>query len=171
MNLRTYHLKNVNSTNDVAIRKIKSGKKNGIVICENQKKGRGKYGNQWVSLKGNLFVSIFYKAKKINNLKYITKYNCLLIKKTLNRFTKEQIKIKLPNDLLIKNKKFCGILQEIIKYKNNNFIIVGIGVNIHKSPNIDKYQTTHLSLYNENVNKMTIFKNIKKCYEKEILCI
>ena len=171
MNLKTYHLKNVNSTNDVAIRKIKSGIKYGIVISKNQKKGRGRYGNQWVSLKGNLFVSIFYKIKKINNLKYITKQNCLLIKSILNKFTKEKIKIKLPNDLLIKNKKFCGILQEIIKYKNNNFIIIGIGVNIHKSPNIDNYPTTNLSIYNEKVNKMTIFKNIKKCYESKILCI
>ena len=59
MNLKVFHLKIVNSTNDFAIRKIKQGKKKGIVISDNQKKGRGRYGNKWISLSGNLFISIF----------------------------------------------------------------------------------------------------------------
>ena len=64
MNLKVFHLKIVNSTNDFAIRKIKQGKKKGIVISDNQKKGRGRYGNKWISLSGNLFISIFYKLNK-----------------------------------------------------------------------------------------------------------
>ena len=35
MNLKVFHLKIVNSTNDFAIRKIKQGKKKGIVISKN----------------------------------------------------------------------------------------------------------------------------------------
>ena len=174
MNFRTFHMKVTNSTNDVAIRKIKLGIKYGIISAEIQKKGRGRYGNKWISLKGNLFLSIFYKLKNIKNIKNIkkiTKKNCLILKKILNKFTKEKIQIKPPNDLLIKNKKFCGILQEIIKYNDNNFVIIGIGINIHKSPNITNYPTTHLSLYCDKINKMSIFKKIKKCYENKLLCI
>ena len=64
MNLKVFHLKIVNSTNDFAIRKIKQGEKKGIVISDNQKKGKGRHGNKWISLSGNLFISIFYRLNK-----------------------------------------------------------------------------------------------------------
>ena len=171
MNLKIFYLKVVNSTNDSAISKIKQGKKNGIIISDTQRKGRGRHGNKWISLSGNLFISIFYRLNNKISIDKFTKKNCLLIKKALSIFTKENIQIKPPNDLLIKKKKFCGILQEVITYKEKKYVIIGIGVNIHKNPNIKNYPTTSLLKYNSKINKMTIFKNIKKCYEKELLCI
>ena len=105
MKLSTYYLKTTTSTNDVAIKKIREGKDRGIIISQTQKKGRGRYGNKWVSLKGNLFVSIFYKINKKLNLKKITRLNCIKIKKILSKFVNVKIKIKPPNDLLIDKKK------------------------------------------------------------------
>ena len=171
MKLSTFYLKTATSTNDIAIKKIRQGKDRGIIITQTQKKGRGRYGKKWVSLKGNLFVSIFYKINKKINLKKITKINCIKIRKILSKFVNVNIKIKPPNDLLIGKKKICGILQEIVKFKGNTFVIIGIGINIKQSPNIKNYPTTHLSVYNGKITKMTIFKKIKKCYENELICI
>ena len=56
MKLKKINLKIANSTNDVAIKKIKSGLCSGIVISQKQKKGRGRYGKKWISYNGNLFV-------------------------------------------------------------------------------------------------------------------
>ena len=130
MKLLKFTYKKVMSTNDVAIRKIRSGIEQGIIITNEQKKGRGRFGNKWISLKGNLFTTIFYKVNSNYNLKKITQKNCLLIFKTLKTVIKKNISIKYPNDILINSKKICGILQEIIKYNNKYFIIVGIGINI-----------------------------------------
>tara|TARA_B100000579_G_C22806584_1_gene842844 strand:+ start:583 stop:1098 length:516 start_codon:yes stop_codon:yes gene_type:complete len=171
MYLKKFFLKSTNSTNDEAIKKIKQGDKKGIIIAEKQKKGRGRYGNKWISIKGNLFISIFFNIDKKKSLNKITKKNCVLLKKIFNNFINEKIQIKPPNDLLINKEKFCGILQETVNFNEKKFIIIGIGVNLFKSPNIKNYPTTHLSNYNEKINKMIIFKNIKKCYEKEYLCI
>ena len=91
MNLKVFHLKVVNSTNNFAIRKIKQGKIMGIVISDSQKKGRGRHGNKWISQSGNLFMSIFYRLNKNISINQLTKKNCLLIQKTLSRFTKEKI--------------------------------------------------------------------------------
>ena len=67
MKLKKFNYKNVNSTNDIAIRIIKSSDtKSGIIIAEKQKKGRGQYGKKWTSYKGNLFVSIFFPIDKLN---------------------------------------------------------------------------------------------------------
>ena len=69
MKLLKFTYKKVMSTNDVAIRKIKSGIEQGIIITNEQKKGRGRFGNKWISLKGNLFTTIFYKVNSNYNLK------------------------------------------------------------------------------------------------------
>ena len=83
MKLLKFTYKKVMSTNDVAIRKIRSGIEQGIIITNEQKKGRGRFGKKWISLKGNLFTTIFYKVNSNYNLKKITQKNCLLIFKTL----------------------------------------------------------------------------------------
>ena len=172
MKLLKFTYKKVMSTNDVAIRKIRSGIEQGIIITNDQKKGRGRFGNKWISLKGNLFTTIFYKVNSNYNLKKITQKNCLLIFKTLKTVIKKNISIKYPNDILINSKKICGILQEIIKYNNKHFIIVGIGINIVGSPKINKYQTTYLNKYlNRNVSKYKIFFKIKKIFENNIISL
>ena len=44
MVLKKFNYKKVNSTNDIAIKIIKNtNNKSGIIIAENQKKGRGRY--------------------------------------------------------------------------------------------------------------------------------
>tara|TARA_Y100000590_G_C15590950_1_gene966043 strand:- start:4 stop:531 length:528 start_codon:yes stop_codon:yes gene_type:complete len=168
MKLKKFSLKVSNSTNNVAIKKIKQGNTKGIVIAEKQKKGRGQHGKSWISLKGNLFASIFFEINDNLSLNKFTKLNCLIIKKILSKFIMEKIKIKPPNDILVKNKKICGILQETIFHDGKKFIIVGIGLNLIRSPKIKKYPTTHLSKYVKKVNKLLVIKNIKKQYERKI---
>ena len=70
--------------------------------------------------------------------------NPLIIKKILNKYSKFEVKVKWPNDLLIKSKKVCGILQELIKLENRSFLIIGIGINTIKSPNDEKFKSISL---------------------------
>ena len=171
MKLKKFNFKIINSTNDIAIRIIKrSNDKSGIVIAEKQKKGRGQRGKKWISYKGNLFVSIFFCIDKINlSVKELTKVNCLLIKKLLSYFYKGTITIKEPNDLLINHKKISGILQETLFKSGETFIIIGVGINLIKSPNIKNYPTTNLlDLINVKIDSNKATLKLKKIYEKFI---
>ena len=172
MKLKKINLKNTNSTNDEAIKKIKKGMDNGIIITQTQNRGRGRYGKKWISIKGNLFMSIFYELKKNILLKKITKDNCYLVKKSFSNLIKYKISIKPPNDLLIKSQKFCGILQETIIFSKKKFIIIGIGVNISKNPIIKDYPTTNLSKYTKKkINRNMVFTIIRKTFEKKLIKI
>jgi BirA family biotin operon repressor/biotin-[acetyl-CoA-carboxylase] ligase len=171
MKLKRFNFKIVNSTNDLAIQIIKStNNKSGIVIAEKQKKGRGQYGKKWTSFKGNLFVSIFFQVNKLQlSLKDLTKVNCFLVKKLLSNFYKDKITIKNPNDLLINNMKISGILQETLSKSGETFIIVGIGINLIKSPTIKKYLTSNLfDLTGIKITPNNAALKLKKIYENFI---
>tara|TARA_B100000029_G_scaffold280869_1_gene274984 strand:+ start:19 stop:543 length:525 start_codon:yes stop_codon:yes gene_type:complete len=169
MKLKKYSYDVVKSTNDVSLRQIKLQKQQGIIISNKQTLGRGRYGKKWISIKGNLFMSIFYKINKNSNLKNITIKNCRIIKKAITKFVNTKIAIKKPNDLLINNQKFCGILQETCFNANSKFLIIGIGINIVGCPKINNYQTTYLNKYTKKrVDKLKIFRSIKQMFEKNL---
>ena len=168
MKFKQFKFKKVKSTNNTAIRIIKNSNfKYGMVISDTQTMGRGQYGKKWISHKGNLFVSFFYELKNINlSISRLTKFNCLLVKKLLTNYYKKKIIIKKPNDLLIQKKKISGILQEIVHILDSKFLIVGIGINIRKSPKIKNYPTTNLyDLTNKHFNKREIENKLKQIFE------
>ena len=99
----------------------------------------------------------------------MTYINCFLIKKLLSFYCKKKISIKAPNDLLVSKKKISGILQEVIKKDKEIYMIVGIGINLVKNPNIVNYPTTNLlEVSKKKINKNEIIFRLKKIYEKFI---
>ena len=171
MKFKIFRFKKVKSTNNSAIRIIKNSQNDyGMIIANNQKKGRGQYGKKWISYDGNLFVSFFYKLNHLKvSLKQITKINCLLVKKLISIYYKKQITFKKPNDLLINKKKICGILQEKISKLDRKYLIVGIGINLIKNPNLRNYPSTNLSeIINKKISKNKIEKQLKKIFETKL---
>ena len=171
MKFKKLKYKKVKSTNDTAIRIIKnSNLKFGMIVSDTQVNGKGQRGNKWFSYKGNLFVSFFHELKNLNiSLNSLTEINCLLVKKILNRYYKKNITFKKPNDLLINKKKISGILQEIISISDKKFLIIGIGVNLVKSPKIKDYPTTSLfELTNNRINKSKFENQLKEIFEKHL---
>ena len=169
MKLKQFNFKKVKSTNQTAIRLIKSSKNEfGLIVSEDQSKGKGQYGRKWISYKGNIFLSFFYKLENINlSLTSLTKKNCFLVKDVISRYYSRKITFKSPNDLLINKKKICGILQEKIEKSKNQYFVVGIGFNLIKSPNIPNYPTTNLfEITNQKINKKKFVKELKITFEK-----
>ena len=98
------------------------------VYTFNQTKGRGQYGNSWENLpEENLAFSFALKTKNINvSDTCFNFYTAILVRDFIANLTKTEVKIKWPNDLILKNKKICGMLFE----KSKNYFVVGIGINI-----------------------------------------
>ena len=168
MKFKIFRFKRVNSTNDTAIRIIKSSVFDyGMIISRTQSNGKGQYGKKWISYNGNLFVSFFYKIDHLkNSLKQLTKINCLLVKDLISKYYKKKIIFKKPNDLLVNQKKICGILQETLTKLENKYLIVGIGINLIKNPNIKHYPTINLSeICKKKISKNEIIYKLKKIYE------
>ncbi len=169
MKLKKYFFKTVSSTNDEAIKKIQQGNKAGIIIAKKQTKGRGRYGNNWIYLRNNLFMSVFFIFNPKISVKKLTSMSCNIVKKSLMKFLNKKISIKQPNDLLIDKKKVCGILQETLFYKNKKFAIIGIGLNIDKSPKIKNYPTTYINFFlKKKLTSFKIYNEIKTNFESRL---
>ena len=145
MRLKKYIFKKVESTNNVAVRLIKQGNERGIILTDQQTKGKGQRQNKWISMKGNLFVSVFFEIGKKISLSTIINLNLKIIKKIIHKKINSLTQIRKPNDILINKKKVCGILQETIFKQNKKYLIVGIGINVSRSPKINNYPTTFLN--------------------------
>ena len=171
MKIKKFEYKIVNSTNNTALRLIKrTNCQFGMVTAISQKLGKGQYGKKWISYKGNLFASFFLKIQNQNlNFEKITQLNCELIRKLLSRFYKKKITIKPPNDLLINGKKICGILQESIIKDEKQYLIIGVGINLIKSPYIKGYPTTNLfELIKKKIDKNKFQNKLKSIFEKNL---
>ena len=70
---------------------------------------------------------------------------------------------------MVNQKKVCGILQETIEKFNEKYLIVGIGINLNKSPNIKNYPTTNLGkLLNKKISKKKIEIKLKNIFQIEL---
>jgi len=172
MQIKIKKFKKVQSTNDVAIKLIKKNvSEPTLITSEKQTKGRGRIGKKWISKKGNLFISLFFKLdpKKIN-FKQFAILNAFLLKKVISKKIAKKVTIKWPNDLLFNNYKFCGILQELIKFKNLDFLIVGIGLNTNIAPQNKSFKSTCLkNILNKKISNHKVLKDIVKAYDKFLI--
>jgi BirA family transcriptional regulator, biotin operon repressor / biotin---[acetyl-CoA-carboxylase] ligase len=105
------------------------------VVTFRQTKGRGQYGNRWLSEPDkNILYSLVIKPDFIpaRNQFLLSEFVSLTVKAMLEEHTKD-ITIKWPNDIYYKNQKIAGILIE--NQLEGSLIaqsIIGIGMNINQ---------------------------------------
>lgn len=159
-----YYFKTLTSTNNQARELAKKNKNNLVIIAEKQRKGRGRFGRKWSSGLGGLYMTILIKESNLDNVKYLTFIAAVSVTKTIKKFTNLNAKVKWPNDVLVNNKKICGILTEIVSGKEN-YVLIGIGVNVNQekfSKDIIKIATSLKIESNKNFNIKNISKIIIK---------
>ncbi|MDX8377651.1 MAG: biotin--[acetyl-CoA-carboxylase] ligase [Mariprofundales bacterium] len=153
----------LDSTNSEAMRRIKLGASfspHGCsIITDEQTQGRGRNGRLWHTMPHNsLAMSVIFRPTLAHNIAAINATQLSLvaavaIHKALVTYAPEA-KIKWPNDILVNNKKLCGILMELYTKPDNTHdidaIVLGVGINISAKPNTQPYQSCALSDYCNN---------------------
>ena len=128
-NLYVYN--EVKSTNTVAKFLAMNGAENGsVVLSEKQTDARGRSGKAWASPIGGIWLSIIVKPKvDYSKLPLITIATGVAVAKAIERTGIKNAEIKWPNDILIHDKKVCGILTEAVTQFNTiDSVIIGVGI-------------------------------------------
>ena len=72
--------------------------------------------------------------------------------------------------MLYNNQKFCGILQEVVRFNDFDYIIIGIGLNTNVAPINKSFNSTCLkNILNQKVNNQKILRKIIGAYEKFLM--
>lgn len=145
-----------------------------VILAEKQTVGYGKKSSRWFSPKGGLYFSIVLPKSKIEDLQTLTILAAFIVAKTIkDNFSLEPL-IKLPNDVLLNQKKICGILTENIIGKEIKSSVIGIGLNtnIDKFPKELKNEATSLRIeLGREVNNEKILKQIVEGIKKQLATI
>ncbi len=105
----------LDSTQDYAMTLPNSESLHGtIVIAKNQNMGKGRIGRTWISPEGGLWMSIIFRPNfSVDNIIFLQFIGALAVVNAIHEITKIDCKLKWPNDVLINEKKVCGILVDV----------------------------------------------------------
>ena len=125
----------LDSTNRMALEMGAQGTPEGVVIfAEEQTKGKGRLGRRWVSPKGKglTFSVILRPILEILELPRITLMAAVATAQALTELIGQKVHIRWPNDLLLNERKICGILTEMNAESDRiGYVVMGIGVNVN----------------------------------------
>lgn len=152
------HLDSIDSTNNYVANFVKHNKlaHGTAIIADEQTKGRGQRGAEWVSQSGmNLMMSVYveYDSLAIINQVSIHNWVAVSIWNVMNRMGIKSL-IKWPNDILTESGKLAGILIEnSLIGKQVKSSIIGIGLNVNQTDFLNLRAT---SIYLETGNRYKI---------------
>lgn len=149
----------VDSTNEEAKRRAVLGEKDGtLFVSDNQTSGKGRRGRVWFSPEGrDIFCTMLLRPKiPVENASVLTLVTALASAAVLEQYSGEHCRIKWPNDIILHDKKICGILTEMaLEMDEISYVVVGVGFNINRKEFPREIEDMASSLYRET-GKQTI---------------
>ncbi len=128
-------------------------------VAGQQTNGRGRQDRKWASPIGNVYASLLFRPRlKVQHAGALPFITALAARSTFVDLGMEEaaVKCKWPNDILLNDKKACGILIESSASSDGylDHVIIGIGMNLLHSPDDAAYGAT--SIYEETVHKPSV---------------
>ena len=109
---------------------------NGLaVIADCQTGGRGRRGRSFLSPAGKgLYLSVLMQPRcSVEELSMLTAWSAVALCSAVERACGVRPGIKWPNDLVMQNRKLCGVLTELEVEAETGlprYVIVGVGTNV-----------------------------------------
>ena len=134
---RIVHYFKAGSTNTIAMQLGEQGEPHGtVVVAEEQTAGRGRAGRSWTSEKSaGITCSILLRPPiPPAQAPLLTLVAGLAARDAAAEELDVVPDIRWPNDVLIRGKKFCGILTEMHAEPDRvHFAVVGMGMNVNQT--------------------------------------
>ncbi len=127
----------VSSTIDVAGALAAGGAEEGtVVVAESQTGGRGRLGRPWSSPAGTgIWCSILLRpAIPPRDAPILTLMTAVAVASTLQKDYRIDARIKWPNDVIVDDRKMCGVLTELVAEQDAvKYVIVSFGLNVNQT--------------------------------------
>jgi len=134
LDCRLHDFEELESTNAKAMEMASKGAPEGtVVIARRQTRGRGRLDREWRSSDGGLYLSIILRPEAPASSSTVLPFMAgLCVSKTLSTSCGIVSSLKWPNDVLIGDRKVCGILTESSVLGDRlEYVVIGIGINVN----------------------------------------
>lgn len=146
----------IDSTNQYLLDRIGELSSGDACVAEYQQAGRGRRGRKWFSPFGsNLYLSMYWKLDQgpaaAMGLSLVIG---IVMAEVLQRLGAEDVRVKWPNDLYLKDRKLAGILVELTgKTGDAAQLVIGAGINLKmREPAADTINQGWINLQEAGVN-------------------
>lgn len=121
----------LDSTNTKALALAREGLEEAVVTAKSQTGGRGRLGRSFLSPEGGLYLSVLTsRLAPGDRILALTPAAALAVRRSIARTYGLACQIKYPNDLILEDRKICGILCESLTEGDRFSAVIGIGVNV-----------------------------------------
>ncbi|MDK4522163.1 biotin--[acetyl-CoA-carboxylase] ligase [Fusobacterium necrophorum] len=130
--MNIYSFEVLDSTNDYMKEHRKEFEEFDIVMAKNQRAGKGRRGNIWISTEGMALFTFLVKKRGDKAEEAYMKLPLLAglaVIRALQRRKKIHYQLKWTNDIYLQEKKLAGILVE----RRENDFFIGIGINVNNA--------------------------------------
>lgn len=141
------------------------------VVAGRQVGGRGRLRRKWLSDKGGLYFTMVLRPDLPPLLSFRVSFLAsLTLAKTINDMFGVDARVKWPNDLLVDERKICGMLSELeAEAEQVAFINVGLGVNVNNDPSdIEPAATSLKAILGRKVSKKAILAQFLNAFEQRM---
>jgi BirA family transcriptional regulator, biotin operon repressor / biotin---[acetyl-CoA-carboxylase] ligase len=159
------HVTRVESTNEAAMRAVMAGADQFWLVADEQTKGRGRHGRDWVSPPGNLYASLGLNAPCpaafTPLLGFVAGLSLAEAILDLAPGLRPLLHLKWPNDCLIAGEKCAGILLEGSSLPGGGqALVIGIGVNVAEVPAGLDQAATALRAHSRGIEASAVFDRL-----------
>jgi BirA family biotin operon repressor/biotin-[acetyl-CoA-carboxylase] ligase len=146
-----------------------------LVVADMQTAGRGRRGRDWVSPAGkDIYMTLMLRPEcRPEKASALTLVMALAVLEAMREFMPldKPMGIKWPNDIVIDNKKACGILTEMsAELDGIHYVVIGVGINVNQTEFSDEISKTATSMFIENgdkINRSRLVARVMHYFEKD----
>ncbi len=175
-----YHHDQAESTNSLALAAAKtqqhhadSGPEGALFVADEQTAGRGRGGHSWYSEKGTGIYASFLIRPPMSPAEalWLSLISGVAVQDAVKEITGLQADIRWPNDLLLNEKKFAGILTEMSSEPTRvNHAVVGVGLNVNQKefpPDIRAMATSLCSEAGKEFSRVELTGAVVRAIDRE----
>ncbi len=166
----------IDSTNQYLQDRISQLSSGDACVAEYQQAGRGRRGRRWFSPFGsNLYLSMYWKLDQgpaaAMGLSLVIG---IVMAEVMQRLGAEDVRVKWPNDLYLKDRKLAGILVELTgKTGDAAHLVIGAGINLRmREPGSDVINQGWINLQEAGIDidrnelTVTLLKELRSALRK-----
>ncbi len=160
------------STNIQAKRLAEEGAPHGtLVVAGRQQSGRGRRGKAWESpAHDGIFMTLLLRPAFLpQQASMLTIVAAIAVAKAVRTALRLPATVKWPNDILLNEKKICGILTELsTEIDSINHIVIGVGINVSNQrfpDGIADIATSILLESGKNIHRASLIEAVWEQFE------